>query len=203
MKHRDNDSRDAALEELSPDENQEEKEPVSAGESEDAPLVTVPLSEYKELVEKTAEYKDLYLRTAADFDNYRKRMTREREDLVCYANERLVHDLLPILDNLERALESEEATLPSGSILEGVRMITGQLRGVLEKCGLERLSPVGEPFDPNIHEAVGVLPSKDHEEGTVVNELQRGYRFKGKVVRPSMVHVSGGKPTAPKQDEEK
>ena len=117
--HRDNDSRDAALEELSPDENRKEKEPVSAGESEDVPLVTVPLSEYKELVEKAAEYKDLYLRTAADFDNYRKRMTREREDLVCYANERLVHDLLPILDNLERALESEEATLPSGSILEG------------------------------------------------------------------------------------
>ena len=206
MKHPDNDPHDTAVGKPAPGKNREDKNPGVTDEEGETPLVTVPLSEYEELVGKAAEYaeyKDLYLRAAADLDNYRKRTAREREDLVCFANERLVHDLLPILDNLDRALEAEEPTPATMSILEGVRMVTDQLKGVLEKCGLESLSPVGESFDPNIHEAIGVLPSQHHEEGTVINELQRGYTFRGKVVRPSMVHVSGGKSADPEKGEEK
>ena len=202
LKRRENEPQDLTPGEQLPDEKRENSEP-GAEEIEEVQLVTIPLSEYDELVGKIAELKDLYLRAAADLDNYRKRAARERDELVCFANERLISDLLPILDNLDRALESEEATPASTSILEGVRMITGQLKGILEKCGLEPLPTLGKPFDPNLHEAVGVLPSVDHEEGTVVNELQRGYRFKGKVVRPSMVHVSGGNSSVPNQDKEK
>ncbi|UCF30333.1 MAG: nucleotide exchange factor GrpE [bacterium] len=153
--------------------------------------VTIPLAEYEGLRAAVEDLKDKYLRVAADFDNFRKRMEREREDIICYANERLISDLLPILDNLDRALESAGGELKEQGILEGVRMISGQLHGILERCGLEPVPGIGEPFDPSHHEAVGVLPSGEHKEGTVIAELQRGYKLKGKVVRASMVHVAG------------
>jgi len=156
-----------------------------------SPEVTISLEEYEELKATIEELQDLHLRVAADFDNYRKRMGKEREAIVCFANESLISDLLPILDNLDRALDSDHDGSHSGDVLEGVRMISGQLHKVLQQCGLEPVSSIGKPFDPSIHEAVGVLPSPDHEEGTVVTELQKGYRLKGKVVRPSMVHVAG------------
>lgn len=156
-----------------------------------SPEVTITLEKYEEMKSTIEELKDLHLRVAADFDNYRKRMEKEREAIVCFANERLISDLLPILDNLDRALDADHDGSHSGDILEGVRMISDQLHKVLQQCGLEPVSSLGKPFDPSIHEAVGVLSSPDHEDGTVINELQKGYRLKGKVVRPSMVHVAG------------
>lgn len=156
-----------------------------------SPEVTITLEKYEEMKSTIEELKDLHLRVAADFDNYRKRMEKEREAIVCFANERLISDLLPILDNLDRALDADHDGSHSGDILEGVRMISDQLHKVLQQCGLEPVSSLGKLFDPSIHEAVGVLSSPDHEDGTVINELQKGYRLKGKVVRPSMVHVAG------------
>lgn len=153
--------------------------------------VTIPAGEYNELLAQIEDFKDRYLRTAAEFDNYRKRQARERDDLICYANERLISQLLPILDNLERALDSQPDQAELEGILEGVRMVSEQLQGVLRSCGLEAIQSVGDTFDPNLHEAVGVLPSPEHPEGQVVSELQKGYSLKGRVLRPSMVHVAG------------
>lgn len=155
-------------------------------------VVTIPAAELEAMKAEIEELKDKYLRTAADFDNFRKRQEKEREELICYANERLIGDLLPILDNLERALGASLDETSTESILAGVRMVSEQLHGVLRSCGLEPIPSVGGRFDPNLHEAVGVLPSGAHDEGTVLSELQRGYALKGKVLRPSMVHVASG-----------
>ncbi|UCG38426.1 MAG: nucleotide exchange factor GrpE [bacterium] len=154
-------------------------------------LVTLPRQAYDALKGEVADLKDRYLRLAADFDNYRKRVEKEREEIVCYANEKLIADLLPILDNLERALSAALDPGRVGSILEGVRMVANQLHSVLRSCGLEPVEALGSPFDPELHEAVGVLPPGRHEEGTVMAELQKGYRLKGKVLRHSMVQVAG------------
>ncbi len=153
--------------------------------------VTLPAAEYEEQKAQAADYKDRWLRAVADYDNLRKRVEKEREEIMCYANERLISDLLPILDNLDRALEAAPDRGSAQAIAEGVRMVARQLTGVLSACGLENMPAVGQPFDPNMHQAVAVLPSPGHAEGTVVTELQKGYRLKGRVLRPSMVHVAG------------
>ncbi len=163
--------------------------------------ITISLVEYEDLKAEIEELKDGMLRAAADYDNFRKRMEKERENIICYANEQLISELLPVLDNLERALASEHSDAEIQGILEGVRMISGHLHEVLTKCGLETLRSVGHPFDPNIHEAVGVLKGSEHEEGTVATELQKGYKLKGKVLRPSIVHVSGGESGEPEEEE--
>jgi molecular chaperone GrpE len=159
--------------------------------SEETATVTVPVQQYEELKAQVEELKDRYLRAAADFENFRKRSEKERENIVCYANEKLICDLLPILDNLERALSADPNGANTVSILEGVHMVSKNLHSVLGACGLEPVQAVGAPFDPQIHEAVGVLPSGQHDEGTVMAELQKGYKLKGKVLRHSMVHVAG------------
>lgn len=155
--------------------------------------ITISLAEYEDLKSELQDLKDGMLRAAADYDNFRKRMEKERENIICYANEQLISELLPVLDNLERALASEHTDTGIKSILEGVKMISGHLHQVLTRCGLESLSSEGQPFDPNIHEAVGVVETGEHKEGTVVTELQKGYKLLGKVIRPSVVHVSGPK----------
>ena len=160
----------------------------TSGEKE---TVAIPVQEFEELMAQLEELKDRYLRIAADFDNYRKRVEKEKEDIVCYANERLISDLLPVLDNLERALANDFGDARAESILDGVRMVSQQLESVLTSCGLEPVEAVGSSFDPQFHEAVGVLPSGDHDEGTVMAELQKGYKLKGKVLRHSVVHVAG------------
>jgi len=153
--------------------------------------VTIPREEYEALVAETARSREQYLLAVADFENFRKRVEREKEDIVCFANENLIHELLPILDNLQRALSMELDQAGVDSILEGVRMVSTQFQLVLGACGLEPVEAVGGPFNPQHHEAVGVLPSAEHDEGTVISELQKGYKLRGKILRPSMVHVAG------------
>lgn len=164
--------------------------PRKNGEPEEQ-KISISAREYEELIAQAEELKDRYLRVAADFDNYRKRMEREKEEIICYANEKLVSDLLPILDNLERALAADPEGTNVEGILEGIRMVSRQLHSVLTGCGLEPVHAVGSTFDPRFHEAVGVLPSGEHDEGTILAELQKGYKLKGKILRHSMVHVAG------------
>ena len=164
-------------------------------------VVTIPLVEYETLKAEAAELKDRHLRAVADFDNLRKRVVKEREDIICFANERLISDLLPILDNLERALSMNLDKAGMDSVVDGVKMVSEQLHAVLVTCGLEPLEAVGTSFDPNRHEAVGVLPSGKHDEGTVVAEMQKGYSLKGKILRHSMVHVAG-KPAGDREGED-
>ncbi|MEL3908744.1 MAG: nucleotide exchange factor GrpE [Treponemataceae bacterium] len=141
---------------------------------------------------KAKEFQDLYLRKAADFENYRKRMIREKQESIDYANGRLISDLLPIMDNFDRALSSEleEKKESIDAFVEGVNMIKGQLEGMLNRnYGLEYYKSKGETFDPNIHEAVAKAPSKDVKVQTVGEEIQKGYKLKDKVLRHAKVLV--------------
>jgi molecular chaperone GrpE len=130
-------------------------------------------------------------RLQADFDNYRKRVLREQTVLVERATERLVEDLLPALDAFDLAMASV-ANLPGEheKVKKGIELTYAQLRGVLEKAGLERLDPVGQSFDPNEHEAVMHVEEGEHDEPTVVDVMRVGYRLKGRTLRPAMVKVA-------------
>ena len=136
-----------------------------------------------------------YLRLQADFDNYRKRIQRERETWQNQGAEEVVRQLLPVVDNLERALAAVPADgLPEGSpaqgLATGVRMVYDQFRSVLEQAGLQAVEAVGQPFDPRYHEAMDRVVAPGYEPDTVVEELQRGYLFRSKLIRPSLVRVA-------------
>lgn len=143
-----------------------------------------------------AELKDLLLRKAAEFDNYRKRTERERSEFAGFAVAGLLEDILPVLDNFERALEAECRN--GEEYKTGVKMILEQLRAVLKRHGLEPIEALGRQFDPNVHEAMLQEPATGYEEGAVINELQRGYMLKGRVLRPARVKVAA----APEADDD-
>jgi len=134
------------------------------------------------------EYLALAQRVQADFENYRKRAVRDQERLVAHAHERLVRELLPILDGLERALEAGEQH-EEAKLLDGVRLVEQALRGALAKEGLVEIETDGA-FDPHVHEALLTQPSTDAEPGSVLEVVQRGYRVGDRVVRPARVIVA-------------
>lgn len=149
----------------------------------------------KQALEKQKEEKEEYLRllqrTRADFENYRRRTQRERLDLINRANERLFLELLPVLDNLERALQVDgEPT--AAAIIEGVELIHRQFLEILRREGVTPIEAQGEPFNPKIHEAVLQVEDCAAEAGTVVEEVQRGYMLHDRVLRPSLVKVAKG-----------
>lgn len=137
-----------------------------------------------------AELMDRILRLQADFDNYRRRTRQEQSELSAFVTQNLIKELLPIIDNFERALSSRPTDDPSG-FGAGVEMIFRQLYGVLEKQGITTVDAVGSLFDPNRHEAILKDTESDQPEGTVVAELQKGYAVGGKVIRPALVKVAG------------
>lgn len=132
---------------------------------------------------------DRLLRTAAEFDNYRKRMDRERRDLAEYAAADVIKDLLPILDNFERALQAP-ATLETDAVRKGIELIHKQMLDLLKKRGVRPIEALGVDFDPNFHQAVIHEASADHREGEVMQELQRGYLLGDRLLRPAMVKVA-------------
>jgi molecular chaperone GrpE len=130
---------------------------------------------------------DMLLRRTAEFDNYRKRTERERADLIEYAASDAVKAMLPVLDDLERAL----AQAPAGEeFTRGVELIYQRMAEALSKLGLEPIEAVGQPFDPNLHHAIEMVPCEKGEDHTVIGDLLRGYTFKGRLLRPSMVRVA-------------
>ena len=151
-------------------------------------------SRISELEAQCAEYKDMYLRKAADFENYRKRMIKEKQDAIDYANTNLLVDLVQVLDDFDRAIaaaESAEAGSAEAAFIEGVAMIRKQMASMLEsKYGLVYYpSPEGAPFDPNIHEAIGSVPAEDATEPVVQAECRKGYKLKDRVIRVAQVIV--------------
>ncbi len=132
-----------------------------------------------------------YLRLMADFQNYKRRVEKEKKDLYSYANEKIMSDLLEVLDNFERALDQDAAAAADGGagFKEGMEMIFKQLNDVLKKEGLEEINALGEDFDPNLHNAVMTEETEEYESGKVSEVMQKGYTLKGKVIRPSMVKV--------------
>ena len=132
------------------------------------------------------------MRSQADFENYRKRSIREREDAVKYANFSLVEKLVPVLDSFELGLQAAKANEAATPIVSGMEMVRRQLEDVLQQFGVEGMDATGQPFDPNLHEAVAQEPSEEVPEGSVVRQLRKGYRLRDRLVRAALVVVSGG-----------
>ena len=161
-------------------------------ENQDAPATEAPSAEETPSPEEVLQ--DRLLRLQADFDNYRKRIDRERKDWAVFANEKLLKDLLPALDNFELGLANGVKANAPEALLEGLRLVQRQLEGALEKSGVVPIDAEGQPFDPNLHEAITHMPSADIPEGIVLAQPRRGYRMGDKLLRAAQVVVSSGTP---------
>lgn len=158
---------------------------TAAGSDEGADLQEEKI---RHLEEEVQDAKDRYLRTLAEMENMRRRQDRERQDLLKYASEKLLQDLLPVLDSFEKAIEAGGAEA-GNAIVEGIKMVHKQLTHVLENNGLKAVEATGKPFDPNVHQAIQRIETDDLKQETVKDEFQRGYTLNGRLVRPSMVSV--------------
>ncbi|GIP42061.1 nucleotide exchange factor GrpE [Paenibacillus sp. J45TS6] len=174
------------------DQAAEEQNPVndsaeSAQEGTEAEVLDPEVAKFKALAE---ENEKRYLRTQADFDNFRRRTQKEKEDLAKYATTKLITELVPVIDNFERAMSTADSNTDTDSLIKGVNMIFRQLEGVLGAEGLTVMNTVGQPFNPEFHQAIMQVESDEYEEGFVVEEVQKGYMIKDRVLRPAMVKVS-------------
>lgn len=156
-----------------------------ASESPDA--VNQQLEQLKQQAEENHQR---FLRAQADFDNYRRRTMKEKEEFAKYASLKLIEQLLPVVDNFERALAVGKDNKDVDALTKGIDMIFRQLDQVLAGEGLKPMETVGAPFNPEYHQAIMQVESDEHEEGIVVEEVQKGYMLKDKVLRPAMVKVS-------------
>jgi molecular chaperone GrpE len=152
--------------------------------------------DFEELKRQLEDKQDRLLRALAETENLRRRAQRDREDYVKYATETLLRDIIPVLDNFDRALAAARAAGESGTVVSGVELIQRELLRVLEKAGLTRYSAMGERFDPTRHEAIARVASAGSAPDTVVHETAAGYLLNGRVLRPAMVAVAG----APDED---
>lgn len=150
-----------------------------------------PAGDAARLAEERDAYRDQLLRARAEFDNFRKRMERDRLQMAARAAEDAIRDFLPIVDDLERALAADPGDA-GGSFHQGVQMIHRQMLEMLRRRGVEPIDSIGEDFDPNIHEAVAYEPAEGRREGEIIGELRRGYRLGDRLVRPAMVRVAQG-----------
>lgn len=139
-----------------------------------------------------ARLRDQLLRTAADFDNFRKRSRREQDDAQKRGQSQVLKDLLPVFDNLERAAQHADTATDAKAVAEGVRMVLKQFESTLERMGIKRIATVGMPFDPAIHEAIQHVESGDQPAGVVLHEVQAGYTLGEQLLRAAMVVVSKG-----------
>ena len=147
--------------------------------------------------EEIANQKDTFLREKAELENFKKRLTKEKDDFVQFANERLLQELIQIEDNLERALEVPNATIES--LKEGVEMIQKQFSTFLKNQKVEPIEAIGKDFDPTLHEVLNQQESEEHEENTVIEQYSKGYTLNGRILRPTKVVISK-KPDEKKED---
>jgi len=149
------------------------------------------------LAETEAElnkYKDAALRAAADLDNYRKRVSRERDESIKYANAAFLERLIPVLDNFDLGLQAARNAPEAAAIVDGLSMVYKQLQDFLANSGVETIDAAGQTFDPNLHEALAQEESHDIPEGKVIRQVRRGYRLRDRLLRPANVVVSKGSP---------
>jgi molecular chaperone GrpE len=171
-------------------------QPAAAAEPlvpvEPATVTAEQLTELKERAGRADENWERLLRTTADFENFKKRAAREKQEAIKFANEGLLQKLLPVLENLDMALAATQTARPEAgqSLQAGVNMISQQLKGVLAEAGLEELDALGNPFDPNLHEALMQKETPDVPEGQVVQQLRKGYKFRDRLLRPAGVVVA-------------
>jgi molecular chaperone GrpE len=156
-----------------------------------AALTPAQIEQLKERAAKADENWDRFLRQTADFENYKKRAARERQDAVAFANESLLTKLLPVLDAFDMALAAAATEPPAAASLQtGIVMISQQLKSALADAGLEEIDATGKPFDPNIHEAVSQVETTEVPEGYVVRQVRKGFRFRNRLLRPAGVIVA-------------
>ncbi|MCS3923215.1 nucleotide exchange factor GrpE [Methanosalsum natronophilum] len=171
----------------SSDDLSEEK---NGSEREDTGEDVVDVQEYRRLEAENQELNDKLMRLAAEFENFRKRSLREKEEYKNHVVEKFVLELLDVVDNFERALKAGEDASDTESVVKGVEMVYKQLYNILEKNGVEKIICESEEFDPHMHEAVMQVPSNEHPENTVVDVCQTGYKLDTKVIRPAMVTIA-------------
>ncbi len=161
---------------------------MTSGEEEE------PEAAQGDLRKELEELNEKYLRLAAEFENFKRRALKERQELHNYANENLIKELLPTVDNLERAVghARQEDGGDAKNLLEGIELTYRSLMQALERLGVEGIDPEGEQFDPKIHEAIRQLPSDEHETGVVTEVFQKGYLLKNRLIRAALVAVSSG-----------
>jgi molecular chaperone GrpE len=164
-------------------------EPAKATEPSAEPSVEQKLAD---AIAESGRMRDQWLRTAADFDNFRKRTRKAEDEALRRGREQMLKEILPVFDNLERGVAHAEAAPDVKSVASGLRMVVKQLVDTLEKVGVKRITAVGQPFDPSRHEAIQHLESAEHPAGVVVAEVQPGYVMGETLVRPTMVVVSKG-----------
>ena len=162
----------------------------SAAAAEDASLVEKDLDELGETKRERDEYLELAQRTKADFENYRKRVAKETADALARGKADLARELLPAIDNLERALEAGDDASAHEGLVKGVGMVRDELHARLEGAGVESFDPTGEKFDPQLHEALQTKPDEGTESGVILETLEKGYRLNGQVLRAAKVVVS-------------
>ena len=198
------------------DDNQNDAEPEEIvdvdQESEEASIEEENIEEAKELSpleqleeqirlkdDELLKQKDTFLREKAELDNFKKRLVKEKEDFVQFANERLLKEVIQIEDNMERAMTASNATLKS--LQEGVEMIQKQFATFLKNQKVKPIEALGKPFDPNLHEVLNQQESEEHEENTVIQEYSKGYTLNGRILRSTKV-VIAKKPAEKKETED-
>ena len=176
------------------DEFEEEKEEAAEEVTEEAEAAEEAAAETEEAAESEQSAEEAeserYMRLMAEFQNFKKRAAKEKSDIHAFANERIINDLLPVLDNFERALEAEDMSEELASYAKGMELIFGQLKAALEKAGLKEINALGEDFDPAYHNAVMTDETDEYEDGKISKVLQKGYTLNDRVIRPSMVAVN-------------
>jgi molecular chaperone GrpE len=170
------------------------EEPVASREDEsvlkkEETAEKAPVAEREQLLAELQEINAKYLRLYAEFENYKKRVSKDKEELIKYGNENLLYEILPFIDHLEMALKHASNEVSSG-LVQGVEITLRDLRKTLEKFGLTAIEADGKPFDPVVHHAMSQVERNDTEDNTVVEEFRRGYMLRDKVLRPALVAVS-------------
>ncbi|WP_027415802.1 nucleotide exchange factor GrpE [Aneurinibacillus terranovensis] len=174
----------------SSDVTQADETEEAAGESGLSAREQELLAKIEQLTQEKEENYNKYLRAQADLQNFRARTNKEKEQLLTYSSQRVIEALLPVIDNFDRALSASKEATDMDTLVQGVEMVFRQLQQVLDQEGVTTLPGVGEPFDPNLHQAVMQEESSEYEPGIIIEEFQKGYKLKERVIRPSMVKVS-------------
>lgn len=174
--------------------------PEIAASTEPAARSSEQITELQNRATKADEHWERLLRTTADFDNFKKRAAREKQEAIKSATESLLQKVIPVLDNFEMALAATQTSSADSvkSLSDGVTMIHSQLKSVLTDAGLEEVESAGKPFDPNLHEAVSQQESTDVPEGHVLQQLRKGYKLRERLLRPATVIVAKAPPVASK-----
>jgi molecular chaperone GrpE len=177
------------------DPDADEKDSAATAKNEassPSAAATPPEDDCEGLQADLDRFRDLALRSQADFENYKKRSAREKEEAIKYANSSLLEKLIAIVDNFELGLEAARAEGEKSPVFSGMSMVLKQLMDFLADSGLQPIDATGQKFDPNLHEAIAHEPSDEFPEGIVIRQTRRGYKMKDRLLRPSSVVVSSG-----------